>query len=81
MRLRTFNFLRARRSLLVLLVGITAALSFLMVGGSRAQQPDSRPRQTGNATPTPTPQPTPIPQTGRAGASRRNWERRRRRRS
>ncbi|MDX6575100.1 MAG: Ca-activated chloride channel [Blastocatellia bacterium] len=64
MRLRTFNFLRARLSLLMLLVGVTAALSFLMVDGSRAQQPDSRPRQTGNAAPTPTPQPTPIPQTG-----------------
>jgi Ca-activated chloride channel family protein len=43
----------------VLFVGITAALSFLIVGAGSAQQPaDSRPRQT--ATPTP----TPIPQTG-----------------
>jgi Ca-activated chloride channel family protein len=43
----------------VLLVGITAALSFLIAGAGSAQQPvDSRPRQT--ATPTP----TPVPQTG-----------------
>jgi len=59
MRLRTFNFLRARRSLLMLLVGITAMLSFLIVGSTGAQQPvDSRQRQTGTATP------TPVPQTG-----------------
>jgi Ca-activated chloride channel family protein len=60
MKLRTENIPGARRGLLVLLIGITAALSFVIVGQSGAQQPtDSRPRQTG-ATATP----TPIPQTG-----------------
>lgn len=63
MRLRTFNFLRARRSLPVLFLGLTAVLSCLIVGAGSAQQPvDSRPRQTGTTTPTPTP--TPLPQTG-----------------
>ena len=61
MRLRTFNFFRARRGLLVLLLGITGAFSLLITGAGRAQQPvDSRPRTTSAATPTP----TPIPQTG-----------------
>jgi Ca-activated chloride channel family protein len=61
MRLRTFNFLRARRSLPFLFLGITAMLSCLIVGAGSAQQPvDSRPRQTGTVTPTP----TPVPQTG-----------------
>jgi|SRR5882724_7719850 len=59
MRLRTFNFFRARRGLLVLLLGITGAFSLLITGAGRAQQPvDSRPRTTSAATP------TPIPQTG-----------------
>ena len=67
MTLRTFIFFQARRGLLALLVSITAALAFLIVGASGAQQPvDSRPRQT--ATPTPRqisqPTPTPAPQTG-----------------
>jgi Ca-activated chloride channel homolog len=57
MRSRTFHLPRARRGLFVLFVGITAALSFLIVGAGSAQQPvDSRPRQTGTATPTPSPQ-------------------------
>ena len=63
MRLRTFNFLRARRTLLVLVFAMAAVLSCLIVGAGSAQQPvDSRPRQTGTVTPTPTP--TPLPQTG-----------------
>ncbi len=51
----------------MLLIGITAALSFLISVAGSAQQPvDSRPRQTGIAAPTPTPTspPTPVPQTG-----------------
>lgn len=57
MRSRTFDLPRARRGMFVLFVGITAALSFLIVGAGSAQQPvDSRPRQTAT--------PTPIPQTG-----------------
>jgi Ca-activated chloride channel family protein len=43
--------------MLLFLIGIFAALSFVIVGAGSAQQPvDSRPRQTGAATPTPTPQ-------------------------
>jgi Ca-activated chloride channel family protein len=67
MKLRISNLLPARRTMLVLLIGITAALSFLIVRAGSAQQPvDSRPRQTANpnATPTPPSQPTPVPQTG-----------------
>lgn len=61
MKLHTENFLGARRGMLVLLIGMVAALSFVIVGAGSAQQPvDSRPRQTGAATATP----TPIPQTG-----------------
>lgn len=56
MKLRTANFLRARRGMLLLLIGIFAALSFVIVGAGSAQQPvDSRPRQTGAPTATPTP--------------------------
>ncbi len=59
MRLRTFNFFRARRGLMVLLLGITGAFSLVITGAGRAQQPvDMRPRTTSTATP------TPIPQTG-----------------
>jgi Ca-activated chloride channel homolog len=67
MKLRIFNLLPGRRTVLVLLIGITGALSFLVARAGSAQQPvDSRPRQTTNptATPTPTSQPTPVPQTG-----------------
>src|SRR6266446_1404942 len=61
MRFRTFNFLSIRRRLLLLLIGIATALSFLIAGAGKAQQPvDSRPRTTGTATPTPQ-QPTPTP--------------------
>ncbi|MDX6382586.1 MAG: Ca-activated chloride channel [Blastocatellia bacterium] len=59
MKLRTVNFPGARRGLLVLLIGVPAVLSFLIVATSGAQD---RPRQTGTATATPTP--TPIHQTG-----------------
>jgi Ca-activated chloride channel family protein len=63
MRLRTGNFFRTRRGMIVLLISLAMALSFLIVGAGSAQQPvDSRPRQTGTATATPTP--TPVPQTG-----------------
>ena len=69
MRFRTFHFIRSRRNFLAPLVIMIAALSFLIVGASSAQQPtDSRPRQTGTATPSPqqTSQatPTPAPQAG-----------------
>ncbi len=68
MRSRTFHLPRARHSLLVCFISLTAVLAVLIVGAGSAQQPvDSRPRQTGNtrATPTPAqPTPTPVPQTG-----------------
>jgi Ca-activated chloride channel family protein len=71
MRLRTFNFLPARRRMLGLLLSVIAVLSGLIVVAKSAQQPvDSRPRQTGTATASPTPvqtsqpTPTPVPQTG-----------------
>jgi len=67
MKLRILNLLPSRRTMLVLLIGITGAFSFMIVRAGSAQQPvDSRPRQTANprATPTPASQPTPVPQTG-----------------
>ena len=65
----TINFVRARLGVLVLAIGSIGALSFMISGVSRAQQPDSRPRTTGataGATPTPTQtvQPTPTPAAG-----------------
>lgn len=59
MKFRTENSRGARRGLLALLIGLTAALSFVIVAAGGAQD---RPRQAGSATATPTP--TPIPQTG-----------------
>lgn len=62
MGLRTFQFLRARRSAVAAIAAFCAVISLMIVGATRAQQ-DSRPRQTGAATPTPTATPTPA-QTG-----------------
>jgi len=65
MKLRISNLLPARRTTLVLLIGITGVLSFLIARAGSAQQPvDSRPRQTASPKATPTSQPTPVPQTG-----------------
>ncbi len=65
MRFRIFNLLTPRRSVFLFLIGVTAALSFLIVGAGSAQQPvDSRPRQAGTTTATPQPTLTPVPQTG-----------------
>jgi len=65
MKLRISNLLPARRTMLVLLIGITGALSFLIARAGSAQQPvDSRPRQAASPKATPTSQPTPVPQTG-----------------
>src|SRR2546428_10509869 len=67
MRLRTFPFFRARLSTVVLFISISAVLSFMITGASRAQQPvDPRHRTTGAATVAPSPspqvpQPTPTP--------------------
>ena len=65
MKLRISNLLPARRTMLVLLIGITGVLSFLIARAGSAQQPvDSRPRQTASPKATPTSQPTPVPQIG-----------------
>jgi len=54
MGLGTVQILKARRSAIVALAAFMAAISLMIVSASRAQQPDSRPRQTGTATPSPT---------------------------
>lgn len=66
MRFRPLQFLKARRNTILSFLLILTALSLLIVGVTSAQQPDSRPRQTGTvttATPTPVPTATPA-QTG-----------------
>jgi len=63
MRFRTFQLFKARQKTLLLLATILAAVSLLIVSGTNAQQPDSRPRQTTTMTATPTPVATPA-QTG-----------------
>lgn len=62
MGLRTFQFLKARRSALAAIAALVAVISLMIVGATRAQE-DSRPRQTGAARPSPTATPTPA-QTG-----------------
>src|SRR5215471_20343449 len=69
MRIRQGYFLESRRTAVSFLALAMVAILLVIVSGSRAQQgTDSRPRQTGAATPSPTPQqtsqPTPAPQTG-----------------
>jgi Ca-activated chloride channel family protein len=63
MGLGTVQILKARRSAIVALAAFIAAISLMIGSASRAQQPDSRPRQTGTAIPSPTATPTPA-QTG-----------------
>ena len=68
MRFRTVQFVRIRQSAVVLLISLIGVVAFAVSGSSLAQQPDSRPRTTGAATPTPAPQtPQPTPQTGGPG--------------
>src|SRR5499426_2703967 len=55
MKLRIFQFCRARRSAFIAICGFLAATALMIAGVTSAQQPDSRTRQTGTATPTPTP--------------------------
>jgi len=57
----TLQILKARRSAIVALAAFIAAISLMIGSASRAQQPDSRARQTGTATPSPT---APPAQTG-----------------
>src|SRR5262245_65468491 len=54
MRLKTYRFLKARRGTVAALAIFLAAISLMIVGATRAQQPDSRQRQTGTVTPSPT---------------------------
>jgi Ca-activated chloride channel family protein len=63
MGLGTLQILKARRSAIVALAAFIAAISLMIGSASRAQEPDSRPRQTGTAKPSPTATPTPS-QTG-----------------
>ena len=54
----TVQIIKARRSAIVALVVFIAAISLMIGSASRAQQPDTRARQTGTATPSPTATPT-----------------------
>ena len=54
MGLGTVQILKARRSAIAALAAFIAAISLMIGSASRAQQPDSRPRQTGTAVPSPT---------------------------
>src|SRR5207248_7300255 len=62
MRSKHYQSFFARRAVILSFVLALAAISLLIVGASSAQQPDSRPRQTGAASATPSP--TPVEQTG-----------------
>ncbi len=66
MRSKNYQSFLARRAVILSFVLALTAISLLIVGASSAQQPDSRPRQTGAASATPSPQPTapPVEQTG-----------------
>src|SRR5262245_44522960 len=63
MGFRLDQFLRARRNAIAAFASFMALISLMIVGATRAQQPDSRARQTGTVTPSPTATPTPA-QTG-----------------
>ena len=54
MGLGTVQIIKARRSAIVALAAFIAAISLMIGSASRAQQPDTRARQTGTATPSPT---------------------------
>jgi Ca-activated chloride channel family protein len=69
MRFRTFQLSKTRQQTLLVLATILASVSLLIVGGTSAQQPDSRPRQTTTATPTP--QQTPAATPAQTGPGRR----------
>ena len=61
MRFKHYQSFFARPAVSLFFVLALAAISLLIVGASSAQQPDSRPRQTGAASATPPPQPTATP--------------------
>ncbi len=66
MRFRDLPLIKVRQNTLTFLIMLVMGLLLLIAGVTSAQQPDSRPRQTGAPAPTPTPQPTqtPVQQTG-----------------
>ncbi|HEY0349664.1 MAG TPA: VWA domain-containing protein [Pyrinomonadaceae bacterium] len=66
MRFENHQSFSGRRAVVLSFGLALTAISLLIVGASSAQQPDSRPRQTGSASATPSPQPaaTPVEQTG-----------------
>src|SRR5438876_2565614 len=61
MRFKHYQSFFARPSVSLFFALALAAISLLIVGASSAQQPDSRPRQTGAPSATPPPQPTATP--------------------
>jgi len=69
MRFRTFQLSKTRQQTFLVLATILASVSLLIVSGTSAQQPDSRPRQTTTATPTP--QQTPVATPAQTGPGRR----------
>jgi len=69
MRFRPFQLFKTRQQTLLVLATILASVSLLIVSGTSAQQPDSRPRQTTTATPTP--QQTPAATPAQTGPGRR----------
>ena len=71
MRFRTFKLSKARQKTLLVLATILASVSLLIVSGTSAQQPDSRPRQITTTTATPTPQQTPVATPAQTGPGRR----------
>ncbi len=70
MRFKHYQSFFARPAVSLFFALALAAISLLIVGASSAQQPDSRPRQTGAPSATPAPQPTATP-LGQTGPGRR----------
>ena len=70
MGFRLLQLISARRNTLTPIAVFLVAISLMIVGATSAQEPESRPRQTGTPAATPSPQqsqqatPTPAPQTG-----------------
>ena len=71
MRFRTFQLSKMRQQTLLVPATILASVSLLIVSGTSAQQPDSRPRQITTTTATPTPQQTPVATPAQTGPGRR----------
>jgi len=67
MRIRTVQSIRLRQFAVTLLISLIGVVALVISGSSLAQNPDSRPRTTGTATPTPVQTPAATPQTGGPG--------------